>query len=79
MEDKEEILEHIKSIDLDLILHELDVIDPERRRALIEIKDEKVKRKAEKEIEEKNNSLRKSSRLHIKEVAEEVFQIIPFN
>jgi len=58
LEDKEEIMELIKSIDLDLILHETDVIDPEKKRALIEIKDESVKRKAEKEIEEKIASLK---------------------
>jgi hypothetical protein len=59
LEDKEEIMELIKSVDLDLIFHELDVVDPEKRRALIDIKDESIKRKAEKQIEEKIASLEK--------------------
>lgn len=57
LEDKEEILKHIKSIDLDLIFHELDIIDPDKRRALIELKDETIRSRAEKEIEEKILSL----------------------
>ena len=59
LDDKDKIIEEIKSIDLDFILHELDIADPEKRKALIEIKDETVKRNAEKEIEEKIIALEK--------------------
>ncbi len=58
LEDKSDIMQHIKSIDLDLILHELDIIDPDKRRALIELKDRTIKTKAEKEIEEKITDLK---------------------
>jgi hypothetical protein len=60
LDDKEEVMESIRSIDLDLILHELDLVDPDRRRVLIDIKDEKIRRKAEETIEEKITGLKKA-------------------
>lgn len=60
LEDKEEIMNEIKSIDLDAILHELDVIDLDQRKALIEIKDETIKKNTEKNIEEKIINLKKA-------------------
>lgn len=60
LEDKEEIMDHIRAIDLDLILHELDVIDPDKRRALVELKGEKVKKRVENSVDEKIKYLQRA-------------------
>ncbi len=59
LEDRKEIMDSIKAIDLDLLLHELDVIDLDKRKALIELKEETVKSKITKLIDEKITSLKK--------------------
>lgn len=50
--DRDEVLDSIKSIDLDFIIHEMDIFDPDQRRALIEIKEETLFEKIENRVDE---------------------------
>ena len=59
LDDKNNLMDEINTIDLDLMLHELDVIDPDKRKLLIEIKEGTIRSKTEKKIEIKTAELKK--------------------
>jgi len=51
LEDKKEIMQHIKSIDLDTILHNLNITDSDLRNVFIEIKENLVRQKINNKVE----------------------------
>ena len=60
LDDKDEIIEELKSIDLDMLLHEMDIIDKDVRKILTEIKEDKIQSHIRNKIEKITHSLENS-------------------